>query len=394
MGDVDWTGRDNERPVHEVCVDDFYVGKYEVTQGQWETLMGNNPSSGESGRDFPVNEVSWTSATLFAEQLRSKTGANYRLPTEAEWEYAARSGGRNDKWPGTNNEADLKDYAWYSASKVFDIHPVGLKKPNDLGLHDMAGNVKEWVSDWYEENYYADSQKHNPRGPHSDVIQSWSREYKRKVHRGGCANDNASRIRTSYRDKDDIDRRHKEIGFRLAIQIASEQAGTAVIRFHPPVKPGDRVRIKYPEGKHACIVNEIRSSGLIVQRDPKTIGHANEAPAPQFIPYLIVDKLERSNPGSPGPGTTIGIGTGAALGTIAGAIIGASISGLPPPIAEYALIGAGLGTWLGAIVGVNIPGGQWEQVQYIQLCTVDKQPHNCGQTVETPPLQSDKDEVP
>ena len=171
---------------HEVCVDDFYIGKYEVTQGQWKAVMGNNPSSFSScGDNCPVEQVSWNDAQEFIQRLNQKTKNNpqppfskgeFRLPTEAEWEYAARSGGKSEKYSGTSSESELGDYAWYDKNSGSKTHPVGQKKPNGLGIYDMSGNVWEWVSDWYDSDYYKNSPKNNPTGPSSG---------KEKVLRGG-----------------------------------------------------------------------------------------------------------------------------------------------------------------------------------------------------------------
>lgn len=166
MGDTFGDGTEVEKPVHEVCVDDFYLGKYEVTQGQWEKVMGNNPS-GFKGMNNPVEQVSWNDVQQFIERLNSQSTRKYRLPTEAEWEYAARSGGKREKYSGTSQEADLGQYAWYlyRGNVELGTHPVGEKKPNGLGLHDMTGNVLEWCADWFDENYYKNSPRDNPRGP-------------------------------------------------------------------------------------------------------------------------------------------------------------------------------------------------------------------------------------
>ncbi|MBI5205372.1 MAG: SUMF1/EgtB/PvdO family nonheme iron enzyme [Nitrospirae bacterium] len=153
---------------HEVCLDDFYIGKYEVTQGQWKAIMGNNPSYfKDCGDNCPVEQVSWSDAQDFIRKFNNKSGKNYRLPTEAEWEYSARSGGKNEKYSGTSNESELADYAWYYKNSGNKTHPVGQKKPNGLGLYDMSGNVWEWVNDWYDSDYFKNSPKNNPTGPSS-----------------------------------------------------------------------------------------------------------------------------------------------------------------------------------------------------------------------------------
>jgi len=155
MGDTFGDGAPEEKPVHDVCVSDFYMGKHEVTQGQWKRIMGNNPSSFSGcGDNCPVEHVSWNDAQNFIRRLNSQSGKRYRLPTEAEWEYAARSGGKREKWAGSGNEASSGDYAWYSSNSGSKAHPAGQKLPNGLGLHDMSGNVWEWCNDWYDGTYY------------------------------------------------------------------------------------------------------------------------------------------------------------------------------------------------------------------------------------------------
>ncbi len=366
MGDIEGSGRDNERPVHEVCVDDFYMGKYEVTQDQWKTIMGSNPSSGKRSIEYPVNEVSWINATMFASQLSNKTGVHYRLPTEAEWEYAARSRGSNDKWPGTNNEADLMDYAWYSASKERDIHPVGLKKPNDLGLYDMAGNLKEWVSDWYYDKSYSTSQIQNPRGPHSDIVNSWSKKYGQKVVRGGDVNEKASAIRSSYRDKDDVDRRHEQIGFRLAIQISSAPTEAYSTRFQPSIQPGDRVRITIFNNKKIFIVDQIRSDIILVkpyndsdQSDNMLSTKILMTPSPyQSIRIEEIEHLELLDLRFSSQNTANDIGRNVVMGSLIGAITFASV--------PAGLVGAGVGEVVGTVLSTTFTGKQWRDIEYAE----------------------------
>lgn len=214
MGDTFGDGYAEEKPVHEVCVDDFYIGKYEVTQGQWKAVMGNNPSSFSScGDNCPIENVSWDDAQDFINRLNQKTENNpqapfgkgeFRLPTEAEWEYAAKSGGKSEKYSGSN---DIDSVAWYSSNSRSKTHPVGQKAANGLGIYDMSGNVREWVSDWYGDKYYGESPKNNPKGPNSGSG---------RVLRGGSWNDNARSSRTAYRSWGIPDFRVSSFGFRLA----------------------------------------------------------------------------------------------------------------------------------------------------------------------------------
>jgi formylglycine-generating enzyme required for sulfatase activity len=171
MGDTFGDGNKNEKPSHNVCIDDFYLGVYEVTQGQWGKVMGNNPSHFRKGNNYPVEQVSWEDVQQFINRLNNQTGRNYRLPTEAEWEYAARSGGKKEKYAGTSQEDELKEYVWYAQNSDLQTHPVGQKRPNGLGLYDMIGNVGEWCADWYDEDYYENSPSNNPKGPSSGTYR-------------------------------------------------------------------------------------------------------------------------------------------------------------------------------------------------------------------------------
>jgi len=143
----------DERPVHRVNVPSFLIGKTEVTQGQWKAVMGSNPSAfSQCGDDCPVDSVSWNDAQDFAQRLSQKTGKQYRLPSEAEWEYAARAGS-STKWSFGDSEHQLGDYAWFSANSQGKTQRVAQKRPNAFGLFDMHGNVWEWVQDCWHGDY-------------------------------------------------------------------------------------------------------------------------------------------------------------------------------------------------------------------------------------------------
>jgi formylglycine-generating enzyme required for sulfatase activity len=192
MGDTFGNGISNEKPAHEVCVNDYYIGKYVVTQGQWKKVMRNNPSHFRNcGDNCPVEHVSWDDTQLFVLFLNQRTGKTYRLLTEAEWEYAARSGGKNEKWAGTSSESELGDYAWYRANSGGQTHPVGQKKPNGLDIYDMSGNVGEWVEDTYSKTAYSSHSSNNP-------IYAGSGAYDR-VLRGGGWRENPDYVRTAGR---------------------------------------------------------------------------------------------------------------------------------------------------------------------------------------------------
>ena len=172
-GEQGYDCRDEERPVHPVTLNSFYIGKYEVTQRLWVTVMGSNPSVITRGNDYPVQMVSWYDVQEFINRLNTATGKKYRLPTEAEWEYAARGGNKSKgyKYSGSDN---IDDVAWNYGISIFESQPVGTKLPNELGIYDMSGNVSEWCSDWY--GTYPSSLQTNPSGASSGT---------HRVKRGG-----------------------------------------------------------------------------------------------------------------------------------------------------------------------------------------------------------------
>ncbi len=198
---------DNEKPAHTVSLSNFYIGKYEVTQAQWKAVMGTNPSYFNNCDQCPVEQVSWDDIQDFIRKLNQQTGKTYRLPTEAEWEYAARGGNKSKgyKYAGSNTVRDVAVYEDNSSSKT---SPVGGKLANELGIHDMSGNVWEWCADWYDGNYYANSSVSNPRGPSSGY---------RRVLRGGGWIYTARRCRVAFRGSLDPAFESKDNGFRLVL---------------------------------------------------------------------------------------------------------------------------------------------------------------------------------
>ena len=200
-----------ETPSHRVCIDKpFYLGETEVTQRQWEDVMGNNPSKSKV-EDKPVDRVSWNDVQEFIQKLNAKEGGNYfRLPTEAEWEYAARADSDDDYSFG-DNESSLATYAWFgNLGYKGTPHEVAQKKPNAWGLFDMHGNVWEWVYDWYDGTYYGNSPSNNP---------TWPETGKYRVYRGGSYIGKASNLRSAVRFSAMPSTRTHDIGFRLARQI-------------------------------------------------------------------------------------------------------------------------------------------------------------------------------
>ncbi len=208
MGSED--GEDDEKPVHEVWLDSYMIGQTEVTQELWLAVMGSNPSFFK-GPDHPVEQISWNDIVNdFLPKLNKLTGKNFRLPTEAEWEYAARGGSksRGYKYSGSN---DIDEVAWYDDNSNGTTHPVKSKAPNELGIYDMSGNVWEWCQDWYASDYYLSSVTKNPKGPTSDSSGSF------RVNRGGSWFNSASDCRTAYRNYNTPSSSFNDLGLRLAL---------------------------------------------------------------------------------------------------------------------------------------------------------------------------------
>jgi formylglycine-generating enzyme required for sulfatase activity len=197
----------DEQPVHSVTLSSFYIGRYEVTQKQWREVMGTNPSHFKNcGDDCPVENVSWDDVQAYLKKLNEKTGKNYRLPTEAEWEYAARGGSQSKGYTYSGDNL-IGNVAWYGGNSGNQTQKVGKRKANELGIFDMSGNVLEWCSDWYNEGYYQLSGgMTNSQGPISGSI---------RVLRGGSWYSDGHACRSVNRIYGTPSFRFNYIGFRL-----------------------------------------------------------------------------------------------------------------------------------------------------------------------------------
>lgn len=204
MGNNLDTGDQDEKPLHKVCVDSFYMGTYEITQTQYVKVMHKNPSTIKNTyKQYPVESVSWLATQKFISRLNKQSEYKFRLPTEAEWEHAARSGNETFTYAGSN---DIYDIAWGIHNDAGYIRPVGQKQPNTVGLYDMSGNVAEWCSDWYSHNYYRHKEHKNPKGP---------RESDKKVTRGGSFKSFMHQLRVADRSSVSPECSLDSIGFRL-----------------------------------------------------------------------------------------------------------------------------------------------------------------------------------
>ena len=192
-------------PAHKVRLADFFIGQTEVTQALWKAVMGNNPSYSK-GVKLPVEQVSWEDCILFVQKLNELTKENFRLPSEAEWEFAARGGNRSKgyQYSGSDN---VKSVAWCMGNRKERTHAVAGKKPNDLGFYDMSGNVYEWCNDLYDEQYYRNSPYENPVGPANGLY---------KVLRGGSYH-NKNKCKVNIRNYNAPYYKYGNIGLRLCI---------------------------------------------------------------------------------------------------------------------------------------------------------------------------------
>ena len=197
-------GYGSEKPVHSVTLSGYYIGETEVTQELWKAVMGSNPSIWK-GDNLPVENVTWDDCQEFISKLNQKTGRRFALPTEAQWEFAARGGNKSQgyEYSGSNN---IDDVAWYWDNSSVQTHLVGTKLANELGLYDMSGNVCEWCADWYD-GYSSSSQK-DPTGPETGSF---------RVYRGGNWLDRASYCRSACRGDGNPGCSDDELGLRLVL---------------------------------------------------------------------------------------------------------------------------------------------------------------------------------
>jgi formylglycine-generating enzyme required for sulfatase activity len=198
--------------VHTAAIRSFHMGKFEVTQGQWRSVLGSSPAHFPTGDNYPVESVSWDDCQAFIGKLNEMTGRHYRLPTEAEWEYACRAGTTGERY---GSPAAI---AWYDRNSGGSTHPVGEKQPNAFGLYDMLGNVWEWCQDWYSEDWYRDhpardGPSRSSNGHSNPTRPGWG---SLRVFRGGSWGDSASYLRASLRGSFDPGQRGNYLGFRLA----------------------------------------------------------------------------------------------------------------------------------------------------------------------------------
>jgi len=213
-------GQPDETPHRVRLTRPFYMGCFEVTRAHWETVTGKKLSDAFPGPEVPINQITWYDATSFIKKLNTQEGVEYRLPTEAEWEFAARAGSTT-AYPGGDTEQDLAKAGWYAANDGGTLHPAGQKAANAFGLHDMNGNAWEWCEDFYDANYYAVSPIENPTGPPLST-------YRYRVLRGGAAFFDANFCRSTARNYYQDSRTTKLIGFRIVLPVTTK----------PPAKPG------------------------------------------------------------------------------------------------------------------------------------------------------------
>jgi len=201
------TGVNDELPIHNVSVSRFKMGKYEVTQAQWKAVMGANPSKFNTCATCPVENVNWYDVQEYLKKLNAITHKKYRLPTEAEWEYAARGGNKSKNYSYSGSNI-VDEASWYKGNSKGKTEPCGSKKPNELGLYDMNGNVWEWCNDWYSEKDTPNSPDKNPQGSKSGTL---------KILSGGCWYLDSSYCRLGFRYYDNPKYNYEYVGFRIVV---------------------------------------------------------------------------------------------------------------------------------------------------------------------------------
>jgi formylglycine-generating enzyme required for sulfatase activity len=202
-----YSGQPDEKPTHSVSLKSFYISIFEITQSQWKEIMGVNPSYFYECGNCPVEQVSWNDVQQYIQKLAALTGKNYRLPTEAEWEYASRGGNKTQGYEFSGS-AIIGIVSWCFDNSKSGTHEVGSKRPNELGIYDMSGNVWEWCSDWYSQ--YKTGSEINPKGPSTGQF---------KIVRGGSWSNEAADSRNSGRHKYDVATKVNNCGFRLVIPV-------------------------------------------------------------------------------------------------------------------------------------------------------------------------------
>ena len=284
--DDDDSPRTDELPAHEVTVSDFYISKCEITQEQWVAVMGENPSYFE-GENLPVESMTWNDIQAFLAKLNMLTGENYRLPTEAEWEYAARGGNKSRGYRYSGSD-DVDEVAWYGENSPEMICPVGGKKPNELGLYDMSGNAFEWVFDWY--GAYSADAKVNPKGPSSGTYH---------VLRGGSWKHSSNGCRVSFRTR--IPTYHlNKCGFRIVKGISldnipyDDEQASDTIEFSSEAWTSDNMTISYRKGIIA--VSEAEKPVLVLYlHGGSSKGNDNTAQMKEKAVGIISAYLQNNN---------------------------------------------------------------------------------------------------
>ncbi len=201
-------GLKKEEPKHTVKLNSYYIAKYETTQNLWVSVMGSNPATFNTCGDCPVEQVTPETVDEFIQKLNALTGKKYRLPTEAEWEYASAGGAKSKGYHFSGGDV-LNDVAWNVDNAEEKTHPVGTKKPNELGLHDMSGNVWELCQDWYYKNYYKESPMDNP---------VYTTPTKHRLVRGGSWRSGPKRCYNQARNRNIKDHHISNLGFRLVME--------------------------------------------------------------------------------------------------------------------------------------------------------------------------------